>query len=73
MTLTIPCIILIQLLGKCIRIENEAKEKKLELKNSKIDMVELSAILEELVSDSEEEDEKEADNKLEVISSSDEE
>ena len=73
LTLTILCIILIQLLGKCIRIENEAKEKKLELKNSNIDMVQLSSVLEGLVSDSEEEDEKEADHKLEVISSSDEE
>ncbi len=55
--LTIPCIISIHLLGKCIRIENEAKEKKLELKNSNMDMGQFAVLVEEL----DEEDEKELD------------
>ena len=56
--LTIPCIISIHLLGKCIRIENEAKEKKLELKNSNMDMGQFAVLVEEL----DEEDEKESYN-----------
>ena len=56
--LTIPSALVIHWLGKCLKLENDAKEKK-KATDGVVNMAQLASVLEALVSDSEEEEEEE--------------